>query len=267
MDYFVLLVTHLAEKHVGFWQLWVVMKRFTGKVGSMNFSGFDPSSWPNCQHRESVATIKKANNKTNKQREEIRLGCRDSVLLRLPYYDPTRMLIIDPMHNLYLAKRMLSLWMEREIIVKQHNDKIQNLVDTMIVPTGIGRIPFKIINGFAGFKADQFKNWVNIPSLFGIFETDHLECWRHFVFASRILCKHNLTVNDVNLADTLLLQFCKRVQRMYGENVITLNMHLHCHLKDVLLDYGPSHEFWLFPYERYNGTMGNFLTNNAKVPP
>ena len=140
----------------------------------------------------------------------------------------------------------------------------------MIVPTGIGRIPFKIINGFAGFKADQFKNWVNIysiPSLFGIFETDHLECWRHFVLASRILCKHNLTVNDVNLADALLLQFCKRVQRMYGENVITPNMHLHCHLKDVLLDYGPSHEFWLFPYERYNGTMGNFPTNNRNFEP
>ena len=126
----------------------------------MNFSGFDRSSWPvrtNCQHRESVATIK---NKTNKQREEIRSGCRDSVLLRLPYFDPTRILVIDPMHNLYLgtAKSMLPLWMERGIIVKQHYDKIQNLVDTMIVPTGIGRIPLKIINGFAGFKADQFKN-------------------------------------------------------------------------------------------------------------
>ena len=49
----------------------------------------------------------------------------DSVLLCLPYFDPTRMLVI---HNLYLgtAKRMLSLWMERGIIVKQHYDKIQN---------------------------------------------------------------------------------------------------------------------------------------------
>ena len=76
-----------------------------------------------------------------------------------------------------------------------------------------------------------------------------------------------MTVNDVNLADALLLQFCKRVQHMYGENVITANMHLHCHLKDVLLDYGPIHEFWLFPYERYNGTMGNFLTNNRNFEP
>ena len=27
---------------------------------------------------------------------------------------------------------------------------------------------------------------------------------------------------------------------MYGENAITLNMHMHCHFKDILLDYGPT---------------------------
>lgn len=29
-------------------------------------------------------------------------------------------------------------------------------------------------------------------------------------------------------------------------------MHLHGHLKDVILDYGPVQEFWCFPFERYN---------------
>ena len=28
----------------------------------------------------------------------------DSVLLRLPYYDAIRMVLIDPMHNLFLGK-------------------------------------------------------------------------------------------------------------------------------------------------------------------
>jgi hypothetical protein len=44
-------------------------------------------------------------------------------------------------------------------------------------------------------------------------------------------------------------------------------MHLHCHLKDVLLDYGPSREVWLFPFERYNGTLGNFPTNSKNFEP
>ena len=33
---------------------------------------------------------------------------------------------------------------------------------------------------------------------------------------------------------------------MYGEAVVTPNMHLHGHLKDVILDYSPVQEFWCF---------------------
>ena len=30
---------------------------------------------------------------------------------------------------------------------------------------------------------------------------------------------------------------------MYGSSAITPNMHQHCHLKEVILDYGPVYEF------------------------
>ena len=71
-------------------------------------------------------------------------------------------------------------------------------------------------SGFAGFTADQFKNWVfiyvySIPTLFGILPTEHLECWRHFVLACLILCKPIISQNDVNLADILLLRFSQRL--------------------------------------------------------
>ena len=42
---------------------------------------------------------------------------------------------------------------------------------------------------------------------------------------------------------------------MYGSSAITPNMHQHCRLKEVILDYGPVYVFWLFSYERYNGIM------------
>lgn len=85
--------------------------------------------------------------------------------------------------------------------------------------------------------------------------------------ACRILCKQALSTTDVTLADTLLLQFCKRVQRLYGETAITPNMHLHGHLKDIILDYGPVQEFWCFSFERYNGIVGNQPTNNRVIEP
>ena len=33
------------------------------------------------------------------------------------------------------------------------------------------------------------------------------------------------------------------------------NMHMACHLKDCLLDFGPFLSFWCFPYECYNGIL------------
>ena len=54
--------------------------------------------------------------------------------------------------------------------------EIQNLVDTTNVLSDIGRIPRKIGSGFAGFTAEQFKNWVfiySIMTLFGMLPTEH----------------------------------------------------------------------------------------------
>ena len=53
-----------------------------------------------------------------------------------------------------------------------------------------------------------------------------------------MLCHHKLSLSQIDLADALLLKFCKTVESMYGTDVVTPNMHLHGHLKDVLLDYG-----------------------------
>ena len=83
-------------------------------------------------------------------------------------------------------------------------------MDSIKSPSDIGRIPWKIETGFAGFTADQFKNWTiffSIPCLKGILPNDDLECWRHFVLACRIMCQHSLSVADISLADALLAQF------------------------------------------------------------
>ena len=77
------------------------------------------------------------------------------------------------------------------------------------------------------------------------------------MLACRILCKHTLShsTSDLALADALL-HFCKRVERLYGDSAITPNMHMHGHLKEVIEDYGPIQEIWLFSFERYNRILG-----------
>ena len=181
------------------------------------------------------------------------------------------MLSIDPMHCLFLgvAKHFLkNVWIKNDIISPAQFDIIQSKVDKITVPSGIGRIPLKIQSGCSSFTADQFKNWVlyySLLSLHGNLISSDLECWRHFVLACTILCSKRITIANLQLADALLLQFCRRSERQYGENIVTPNMHMMCHLKDCILDYGPIHEFWLFPYERYNGLLGEFPNNNKSI--
>lgn len=42
-------------------------------------------------------------------------------------------------------------------------------------------------------------------------------------------------------------------------------MHLRLHLKDCLLDYGPVQSFRCFSFERLNGVMGKYHTNNEMI--
>ena len=132
-------------------------------------------------------------------------------------------------------------------------------MDGMNTPYNIGRIPRKVQTGFSGLTADQLKNWINlysVPCLNGVLSSDHLENWRHFVLSCRTICQNS------SLADALLLQFCKRTEILYGKHTICIK---HCHLRDVLLDYGPVCSFWCFSYERYNGILNNQPTNNRDI--
>ena len=131
-----------------------------------------------------------------------------------------------------------------------------------------GRIPGKISSSFTGFTADQWKNWTLVYSLFalkGILPEEHLQCWRFFVLACKTLGKRVLTGNDIEIGDKYLMQFCKTFETLYGKDLVTPNMHLHGNLKECLLDYGPFHSFWCFSFERFNGILGSYHTNNRSI--
>ena len=252
------------------------LKKFSGTVRTgMNFSGFDRSKWKKrelSQYQKDIKEINRYKTKTKQSALESKYGCRYSCLIKLKYFDPSRMLIIDPMHNLFLGsgKHMINLWLDTGLITKSHYSQIQEFLDSFIVPTDIGRIPRKIETGFSGFTADQLKNWItiySIPALYNILTMPHLNCWRYFVQACRIFSRQFLSSSDIVQADAYILKYCKKMQLLYGESSITPNMHMHCHLKDILSDYGPVQSYWLFSFERMNGVLGQMPNNNHSIEP
>ena len=151
-------------------------KVFSGGIGSKNYAGFDRNKWEsrnNTDHRSCITVINQSQNKIERNKLESQFGCRYSVLLDLPYFDAVRMTIVDPMHNLFLgtAKRMIKIWIQQDILTRSAMTSMQGTIDSMTVPTEVGRIPGKVEFGFDHFTADQFKNWVifySIPCLYGI---------------------------------------------------------------------------------------------------
>ena len=244
------------------------LKVFPG-FGAKDYSGFDRNLWPQrslAEHRQNIDKINECTTKTGRDKLQSKYGCCYSALLELPYFDPIRMAVIDPMHNLCIgtAKHIKNIWIKQGLITDADSNIIQNHVDSIQVPSYVGRIPLKIAS-FSGFTADQLKNWTNLFSLMvlrDILPSEHFQCWGHFVLEYRLLCQMSLTDTDIRLADALLLQFCRRAEILYGKEAITPNMHLHCHLKQSLYDYGPIHNFWLFAYERYNGIFEQFPSSN-----
>ena len=76
---------------------------------------------------------------------------------------------------------------------------------------------------------------------------------------------NTISVSSIKLGDALSLQFCKRTETLFGKTIITPNMHMHCHLRQCLEDYGPLHTFWCFSFERYKGVLGSMPNNNKAI--
>ena len=84
-------------------------------------------------YRDDVNRILQATTRTQQVKLESTLGCRYSCLLELPYFDPPRMLTIDPMHNLFLGtgKHMLQLWLTHGIITAALFSPLEESIDSM----------------------------------------------------------------------------------------------------------------------------------------
>lgn len=157
--------------------------RFPGSIGNMDYSGFDREKWPcrsRANHLDAVTDQKKCTSQARLDELESRSGYRNTPFLDLPYFIPWRMLVIDPMHNLFngTAKHILSkIWPEYGVVSESKFSIIQKRVDRFQVPSDIGRIPYKISSGFSSFTADQFKNWIvyfSLISMRGILTGPHL---------------------------------------------------------------------------------------------
>lgn len=239
----------------------------------LDYSGYNRENWQArtlAEHNRQSHDYREAKTKTERQLAFSQSGVRFSVLSLLPYFDIIRMHTIDPMHNLLLgtSKHVMELWCKLDIIGSHNLSAIQQTVEKIITPHSVGRVSMKIGSTFSGLSADQWKNWIVLFSaiaLKGNIPVNHYQCWLLYIRACTLLCSRTLTAEQIESADSYLHLFCRQFQAIFGPQYCTPNLHLHLHLKECLQDYGPVYGFWCFPFERYDGILGSFHTNQKAV--
>lgn len=235
-----------------------------------NYSNFDMDSWiprTKAYHENALKKIKKCKTKTEQKRIESYYGCRYSVLTKLSYWDPVRHHVIDPMHNLFegTAKAMFRLYVERSILTSEKMEILESSLRRMKYSYDIGKFPLNIASNWTSLTADNWKMWtlhLSMYALKDILPEQDYKCWQTFVLACRKIVKPQLSKNDANLSRLLFAKFGSSVATLYGEMFVKPNMHLSCHLSQCIIDYGSIYGFWCFAYERTNGILGSYHTNN-----
>ena len=91
------------------------------------------------------------------------------------------------------------------------------------------------------------------------------DCWLMFVKICHQLCQREILASQLKKIDEAIEDFCTKFEILYGKESLSPNMHLMAHLSDCIYDHGPVYAFWLYVFERMNGILGSFQTNNRDL--
>jgi tnp2 family transposase len=236
-----------------------------------NYGGFDDiSEWFRErdleEHRQNAEAWRRCKSEDERRRHVSTTLVRWSEMLRLPYFNPIRHLIIDPMHCLFLGIAhwiVKRLWIEGGKITKSNLELMESRAKKIKLPADMGRIPYKIATGegFSGFTADQWKSFIliyAIPLMWDLLDDPDRKILSNFVKACSLLTCRIIDNNMLNDAHNRLHQVACLIEEEYGQEVITPNIHLSLHIAECCKDYGPLYSFWCYSFERMNGLLGKF---------
>ncbi|KAJ3530036.1 hypothetical protein NMY22_g8740 [Coprinellus aureogranulatus] len=89
-----------------------------------------------------------------------------------------------------------------------------------------------------------------------------LDNFLDLVIAIRYTTKRSVSDESISVVEEHILKYLQGLVELFGPEVLTINHHLSLHLPDFLRRLGPVHGWWTFAFERYNGIIQRFNTNN-----
>ncbi|OAD65368.1 hypothetical protein PHYBLDRAFT_176278 [Phycomyces blakesleeanus NRRL 1555(-)] len=162
------------------------------------------------------------------------------------------------------AKRIMEKWRSSGLITDAHLAEMQLDADKLVLPEDYTPLGTKIGRGFPFMKADEWKSWCLVYSpvlLRGRLPEAHLGNWTAFVNACQYLSMPSISMAHLDEAHQSLEASCRECEKLYKAPFLSPNMHLHLHLQETVLNFGPVYGYWLFSFKRCNATSTSTATS------
>lgn len=189
----------------------------------------------------------------------------ESVLLYLPYFSIVNNIVIDYMHGTLLGvtKKFLDYWFQstyskESFYIGKSIGEIDKILKRIQPPYIIHRLPRILSNNYHHWKASELRNWLlfySLPCLLDLLPSVYLTHFSCLVEATYILLSEGLSFQDLERADVLLRKFVSNVQKLYGDNAMSLNVHNLTHLTHFVKQWGPLWGWSCFAFESFNGEI------------
>jgi hypothetical protein len=187
-----------------------------------------------------------------------------SPLSVLPDFDLVFGFTIDYMHACLLGvTRMLSnLWFdssnhEEEYYIGRDITKVNEVLCSIQPPSEITRLP-RSLQERKYWKANEWRSWLlfySLPCLHGILPARFFNHFLLFVTAMYVFLKDEMTYEEIDFGNMLLMNFVTRFQDLYGEINMVYNVHLLTHLGKIVSLWGPLWAYSAITFESGNGTL------------
>jgi hypothetical protein len=134
------------------------------------------------------------------------------------------------------------------------------------LPEALGGAPRDVHLMHSGFRAVEWFNWLLLyvqPLLLGRLPDRYLDNVGHLLTACRLMCKYNLTKNEILTIEEELATFVEGFEDLYRFfnddvwrlKVMTSNIHGLLHVGQQISDNGPIFTSWELPLKRYLGII------------
>jgi hypothetical protein len=151
--------------------------------------------------------------------------------------------------------------------------EIRNDIQRMSLPSWIGRLPTNLGSASHGsLSADQWRTAATVnlvTSLVRLWgsksnDTRHKEMLDNFidlVSAIKVANMRVMTAERVQEYESSMTRYLQGIVRLYPKNSLVPYHHMSLHFTRFLEDFGPTHSWRCFPFERYNHLLQQVSTN------